>query len=505
VHWPWHVVLIPTAAIFNVWTNAHIPIGDVVRPLFIAVVAALSLLGVLALATRRLVIAGLIVTTITIILLSWAPVQVVRNAAALLTPGQVWILAALAAGTVGVGIRIALRTFERSPWSANLNRWLNAGAIVLLSVVVLRSLTSVVFEGERSAAPRALGQLVTVPSAALPDIYVILLDGYPREDVVEERFGSSNEEFVGQLESRGFEVAAASRSNYAFTLASLASTFDMRYVTDARLVAEGDSRSFSDLIQHGVVWNELRAAGYRITTVAPPFPEAEVSSADEVREVGGINEFEYATIQDTYVLDILSAAVPGFIPSLQRDAVADAFDQAARLVNTPTTGPMFAFIHVASPHESILINADGSARIPADPRHAYAQTAAVVGISSDQYALDFMQQLQYLDEKTLGLIDAILNSSGRAKAVVVMSDHGFRDWTVPDDHLTPAELKSRFSTLFAARTPGHPGLFGDEPSNVNLFRRLFSAYLDVPTPDLPYRAWVALNNRFEEVHPPNGG
>ena len=50
-----------------------------------------------------------------------------------------------------------------------------------------------------------------------PDIYAILLDGYPRADVLAHAFDIDNGPFVGALEERGFAVAGASHSDYIWT------------------------------------------------------------------------------------------------------------------------------------------------------------------------------------------------------------------------------------------------------------------------------------------------
>ena len=54
---------------------------------------------------------------------------------------------------------------------------------------------------------------------ATPDIYILMLDGYPRADSVTRLFGDDNRPFLDALEDRGFEVAENSQSNYMFTAA----------------------------------------------------------------------------------------------------------------------------------------------------------------------------------------------------------------------------------------------------------------------------------------------
>jgi hypothetical protein len=75
--------------------------------------------------------------------------------------------------------------------------------------------------------------------------------------------------------------------------------------------------------------------------------------------------------------------------------------------------------------------------------------------------------------------------------IVLMSDHGsgseFRADTLDTD------IEERFSTLFAARTPGEPSPFSVDQTPVNVFTALFNARfgLDLPRqPDSSYAGYL---------------
>src|SRR5215211_254514 len=78
-----------------------------------------------------------------------------------------------------------------------------------------------------SFTPREIG--FTVPGSP-PDIYYIILDGYGRQDVLEEVYGYRNEEFLSYLRSRGFFVADEAHSNYIQTPLSLSSSLNFDYI-----------------------------------------------------------------------------------------------------------------------------------------------------------------------------------------------------------------------------------------------------------------------------------
>ena len=63
-----------------------------------------------------------------------------------------------------------------------------------------------------------------------PDIYYLILDGYANSSTLKEVYGYDNQGFEDYLEEKGFKVASESRSNYAITALSLASSLNMEYI-----------------------------------------------------------------------------------------------------------------------------------------------------------------------------------------------------------------------------------------------------------------------------------
>ena len=69
-------------------------------------------------------------------------------------------------------------------------------------------------------------------SHARPSVYYIILDGYAREDILARDLGYDNSRFIRFLKRNGFFVARKSRSNYAYTYLSLASSLNMDYINE---------------------------------------------------------------------------------------------------------------------------------------------------------------------------------------------------------------------------------------------------------------------------------
>ena len=71
-----------------------------------------------------------------------------------------------------------------------------------------------------------------VATNSKPDIYYIVLDGYGREDILNEYYAYDNSEFLENLAKRGFAVPHQARSNYPKTVLSISSTLNMDYISN---------------------------------------------------------------------------------------------------------------------------------------------------------------------------------------------------------------------------------------------------------------------------------
>ena len=62
----------------------------------------------------------------------------------------------------------------------------------------------------------------------IPDVYHIVLDMYPTEDILNKRFGFDNSNFINELKSMGFRKENM-KSNYMWTSYSIPSTINMTH------------------------------------------------------------------------------------------------------------------------------------------------------------------------------------------------------------------------------------------------------------------------------------
>src|SRR3954452_9977044 len=77
-------------------------------------------------------------------------------------------------------------------------------------------------------------------------------------------------------------------------------------------------------------------------------------------------------------------------------------------------------------------------------------------------------QVIWLNGRVEQVVRNIQTQSGTPPVIVIFSDHGTRFW--------PEDKAEMYRSLFLASTPGHPRLFPDDATPVNVLTRLLNAY-----------------------------
>ena len=333
---------------------------------------------------------------------------------------------------------------------------------------------------------------VDVPAteAQPPDIVVILLDGYPRSDVLERRLGIDDSNFLAGLSERGFDVSPDSHSNYVLTALTLASIFQMRYLDEIDDVAGhvGSSGVYHDLLRYaatkGPAWSALRDAGYEVVYAPPGWEHVRLDGAsDRVVNDGEITDLERSLLEETWLMDVITLISPDLITNGLRDRLVSSFDALDDFAAADRESPAFLFLHVPGPHPPLVVDANGQT-VPIDARALGADDPAAMGLTRSEYAARWESELGYLSRRVLESVDR-LQAADRNTVILVMADHGYVQEIKQDD---PA---ARLSNLFAAYTPGADGLLRDAPTPVNLMPRLLNEYLGTEFPESPDRYFLS--------------
>ncbi|MGZ8562475.1 MAG: hypothetical protein ACXWWU_02530, partial [Candidatus Limnocylindria bacterium] len=199
--WVLHPTLIAAAWVLEVALANKIEPAGFGRSLLIAVFVAVALTLICWAVTRDRWLGGLVATVLIVASISLLPIffawQALEDAfgsgvALAAFAALVAVLVALP-GVQLIRVRRGRRTL-RQPATSVLNRLAAVMVIVVILFYAGPDLPQTVANAIRPPDP-----VKVAPAGELPDIYVILVDGYPRADVLSRLFGIDNGPFVEEL------------------------------------------------------------------------------------------------------------------------------------------------------------------------------------------------------------------------------------------------------------------------------------------------------------------
>ncbi len=472
-----HPFALASAYVLSVFVEVQISPHAMFRSLVIALVAAGILTGLFWALTRNRHKAGVMAAVALFVVLTWHAPLLAATALILLV-----LVLVLVARIAKAGIPWSKATFA-----------LNVLGMVLLGAVAIKAIAtgtpSQVAVDLVQGTP-TLGTAASQRVEGPPDIYLILLDAYPREDTLQRVFGHDNQPFLTALETRGFDVLPGSRSNYAATKLTMASMLNMKLlheIEELNPILEGQAEEMSTLrnITGGAsALGFVRDQGYEVVANAPGYEETALRRADVFIDGGQLNEFEMILLRPTALAEIIKVAAPDFVASQQRGRVADGL-RLIRDVARPAERPRFALIHLPTPHAPLLYGRHGEPRrVDLQRPHDYDADGQTPQEQVEQYR----EQLDYVNQEILSAVDEMLAQPGIEPVVVIWSDHGSLIDLDTDPDL---RLSERVSNLFATRTPGQDDLFADNHTLVNTLPILFNAYLSSSFPMAADRSFVS--------------
>ena len=297
-------------------------------------------------------------------------------------------------------------------------------------------------------------------SCTKPDIYLIIADEYAGKKELSDIFSFDNTQFETDLTNRGFHIVSNTRSNYNWTIYSVASLFGMDYLKNLKTQAINNADMFgcSDIINDNKLLHFFERLGYNIYNcsifdfdglpkpVSPvflPTRKSLVTGQTFVRRVKRDLSFNFATPK-----------------MIERELKHNLFnnvklDSLTRKIACENQfRPKFVYTHLVMPHYAYYFDSLGREN-PAEKLY-------------DGYKLNkegYLSYLFYTNRKLLQLIDQIRSCSSRPPVIILMSDHGYRQFIEPIDH------QYYFFNLNAVCLPGgNYAEFYDGMTNVNQFR-----------------------------------
>ncbi len=335
-------------------------------------------------------------------------------------------------------------------------------------------------------------QTETSTTENLPDIYFIILDGYGRADMLQSIFGFDNSEFIAALQQRGFIVTSGSQSNYSGTLLSLSSTLNMQYLEDMSSYM-GDSSFWwpaEAAIKHSLVRSYLEELGYRTVFLASGWNFTSINDGDVFLKPYPLmlGDFSRNFISSTNLRVFSMLDWPGvYMPSYDsfRQVILFPFEQIPEIVEM--AGPKFIFSHILSPHPPYVFNELGE---PVDESIPFTLNRPNLPDDKQHY----VEQLTYINRKTLDMIDAILENSETPPIIILQGDHGSNIY-LDLNNMDATCLYERYSILSAFHLPGiNAENLPQDISPVNDFRKVFNIYFGTHFDILPDRRYFSFSD-----------
>jgi hypothetical protein len=344
-------------------------------------------------------------------------------------------------------------------------------------------------------------------SDELPNIVMLMLDGYARADVLRELYYFDNSGFVAALEERGFYVAMNSRANYSGTLPSLASTWNMAYIDSINALKGRNRRQrtrYAEAFKQGEVWKLFKEFGYQTAN----FDVVDIlvkRDADIVIETGaGLGDSpHFSFLNQTFHVILAKAWRSTFTTpppddiEIWKNSILKIFDQSIEL--SQSTVPTYAFAHVISPHPPFVFFPGKNPQIPLSSVFADGSNFHRMNNSrADYYLAAYAQQVDGLNQELIGVIDELLDSP-RPVILVLFSDHGpgaFFDYDSNEGN-NDWERLSNFIAVYAP--DGRYDDFYDGMTLVNLFPLVFNTWLGT---DIPLREDRSYRWQFLSGNPP---
>ncbi|MCX7835748.1 MAG: hypothetical protein N2450_06740 [bacterium] len=336
---------------------------------------------------------------------------------------------------------------------------------------------------------------VTIPQK--PNLYYLILDSYPREDILRDLYQYDNSDFIHFLQDKKFFVADSAKSNYMLTYLSLSSSLNQMYL-DTVVVNLGvnsiERAPIYDIGTNNLTVLTLKKQGYQYYHCSSGWGYTNSNPhADKQFYSSFMNEFNELFYKNTIFSHLESKINLSRVSSQHRfnrniDSIIANVQQ--------NKSPLFVFAHFFPPHPPYIFDENGNL-----PKF----TTSLLASKGHSNRRLFVQQLKYVNRKIKELIENICKYDPQA-IILLQADHGMNSTKQMDDEkvISDSLMFERSAILLAFRIPHlkDSTVLRHHLTPVNLFRIVFNE-LGFPKqellPDVSYFSTYDKPYRFRIV------
>jgi hypothetical protein len=342
---------------------------------------------------------------------------------------------------------------------------------VFVLVFFLSGVVRAVFTAEGPITPVTAAQAATGPN-----IYIVLLDGYPRRDTLMNDLGIDNGPFESALAARGFNVYDDAHTDRRYTDLTL-----MTLLTGTTQGVPLDTAPSSEVqwavrraLSAAALPRQAQAAGYEYDIIDSPAGHVTFAAGTHIQH-GGINTFEDNMLAESVMGPVVKSLLPYLLTDSLRAHFEESVDSLISLVDPEAHRLVLA--HLFQPHLPFLWDANGNP-VPVPfywpALNLYAAQIETMNMPLSVYSASMKGDLATLNPRLLEMVDAIVQKDPGA-VVVLFSDHGSR-------YSLALRQTEWYHSFLAARTPGHPMLFASDPKPTAILRTLLPVYVTGASP-----------------------
>lgn len=405
-------------------------------------------------------------------------------------------------GLLAISSLLILRSLKRTQ---EITVLLNTASLMLL-IISMAQLVWFQAQQNQQAAPKTTTVAGLETSAAGPDIYYIVLDGYSRSDVLQELYGLDITPTLDELRSLGFVIPNCAQSNYGITAFSMFASLNMDYL-DAYpgvfpLGSNTDKVDYApirDYLRHSRVRQYLAQRGYQMVTFVTGYHWLDIDDSDifiaennnplrTYSQAYSISNFEELFIRTT-ALRVLTESNASFLSPLTQRVVSPAeqhyqwvkfaLDSLEQVPEIP--GKKFVYFHVLAPHDPFVFAPDGSFQHNPNP-----------GDQLDEDRAGYPDEVAYLNKRIIEIVRNLIAKSPEPPIIIIQGDHGWDPryrMQILNAYYLPETSDDRNprSAIYDTITP------------VNTFRLIFDHYFDGSFGLLPDQSYFSVGGDFPAV------
>lgn len=408
----------------------------------------------------------------------------------------------------GMALRDAIRIPEKFTYIVNV-----VAATMMFAILGRMAYHDYKVEAEADAvAAKALAPIsrsvsASKPSAALPHIIHIVLDGYSRADVLQSTYGFDNAPFLDALRQRGFHIADKATTPYNQTLLVMSAIFSLGAVSEPGVIEipEDDHvslrRQLSHSLKGGVVATTLRDLGYELKST--PSTYLPLQWNDVIQTDGHAPALRHFGLRETYIFgydllmnsQVLSPLIGPLLSKYFDIAAIDyrnLIDVPKRRVSDSSGRPQFVYQHILAPHPPFIITPDGRPRSLGNFPVGLADGSHLIQRNNHDHANyrdGYIDKLQYINGAILEQIDGLKRTLPGPLIIILHGDHGGGLHFDQNDRAHTC-VNERFSPLLAvyATDPAIARQFDGDFNLVNIYRAIFRVLLKIDLPNMPNRS-----------------